>query len=278
MRGSWYDFLQPLLEEHTPKIYQKLKQCEGEVYPHDQSLIYNCFNQFEVKDLKTIVIMQDPYHSKGCANGLCAAVAKDKYCPPSLRNILTEIKEDIGTSPAIETALEKKDYREVWGTKQASQGVLLLNTALTVERGKPGSHLEIWRKFTKNLIIKLLTETTDVVWLLWGRPAQKLWTESIEHIKSNYAYDECGWTNNIKNCHNIKDLDITDGFEHWEFKDGMEYGDDFIIADHYALKTSHPSPFSANKKLSDCPAFIGSQCFSNCNEILSKLGKTEIQW
>ena len=70
MGGSWYRFLQPLLEKHTPEIYQKLKAVEGEVYPHDQTLIYNCFNQFELEDLKGIVIMQDPYHTPLVANGL----------------------------------------------------------------------------------------------------------------------------------------------------------------------------------------------------------------
>lgn len=183
----------------------------------------------------------------------------------------------------MEKALEKKDYREVWGGFQASQGVLLLNTALTVERGKPGSHLNIWKPFTKDLIKKLITETTDIVWLLWGRPAQQLydecWIECMSYFDEinnslNFDYEE-GMSH--KRNSGIK---ATTGYYINPEYSSVEDGNNLVKQKHthISIKTSHPSPFSANKQLSDCPSFIGSNCFSNCNKILSELGKKGIKW
>jgi uracil-DNA glycosylase len=192
-------------------------------------------------------------------------VGCDNYCPPSLRNVLLEIKSD-KKNLDIDSAIKAKDYRDVWGVKQASQGVLLLNTALTVEQGKPGSHLKTWKKFTKEVIKSIMMTQADIVWLLWGRPAQKLYDECTDTIEvvEKLPLDP-DWADWIKNCELGQYVHtLTDDLKSVNF--------------HYSLRTSHPSPFSANNQLNDCPAFIGSNCFVNCNNILSEIGRNKIEW
>ena len=113
--------------------------------------------------VKVVILGQDPYHTKGVANGLAFSVqAHVKKLPPSLRNILREYQDDLGY-PAPRTG----DLR-VW----AERGVLLLNTILTVEEGKPLSHKNIgWEKLCYE-IVRCLAERRDVVFVLWGQSAQ----------------------------------------------------------------------------------------------------------
>jgi uracil-DNA glycosylase len=115
--------------------------------------------------VKVVILGQDPYHGKGQANGLCFAVNRGLRLPPSVQNIYKEITTDLARPPAYPDG----DLEE-W----AKQGVLLLNTTLTVSEKNPGSHQKRgWEEFTDAVIKKLSDEKDHVVFILWGAYAQK---------------------------------------------------------------------------------------------------------
>lgn len=133
------------------------------VYPPGR-LIFNSFEHCSYDALKVVIIGQDPYHGAGQANGLCFSVNEGIPKPPSLINIFTEIKNDIGTE------IPKSGNLERW----ANQGVLLLNATLTVRANSPGSHQNKgWEDFTDTVIRKISDEKKQIVFMLWGAYAQK---------------------------------------------------------------------------------------------------------
>ena len=147
------------------EIYNHIvKKANGnQIYPpHKQ--IFNAFNLFEPKDLKVIIIGQDPYHNPNQANGLSFSVNKDIRIPPSLKNIFKELKDDIGISIP-----EQGDL-----TDWAKQGVLLLNNVLTVYRNSPNDDThKIWMDVTNTLIKRISAKIPNIVFILWGNNAQK---------------------------------------------------------------------------------------------------------
>lgn len=117
------------------------------------------FNQ-----IKVVIIGQDPYHNKGQANGLAFSVHKDVKIPPSLRNIYKELSSDLGIPIPKHGDL----------TKWTTQGVLLLNSILTVKPNKPASHRNIgWEEYTDDIIKKINDEKENIVFILWGNYAQE---------------------------------------------------------------------------------------------------------
>ena len=133
------------------------------IFPHP-TLIFNAFNLTPVSNVKVVIIGQDPYHGPGQAHGLCFSVNDDINHPPSLVNIFKEMKEDVGGD------IPKSGNLERW----SKQGILLLNSTLTVESGKPNSHKRIgWDIFTDS-VIKRISKTKDfIVFVLWGAFAHK---------------------------------------------------------------------------------------------------------
>ena len=128
-------------------------------YP-PKELIFSAFNYCSFKDLKVVIIGQDPYHGKGEANGLCFSVNNDVRIPPSLRNIYRELSDDLGT-----IFLPTSGNLEAW----AKQGILLLNATLTVREDSPNSHKHLkWNVFTDAVIKKISDENSNIVFLLWG--------------------------------------------------------------------------------------------------------------
>lgn len=127
-------------------------------------LIFSAFEHTPFEKVKVVVIGQDPYHSKGQANGLCFSVADGVQLPPSLQNIFKELNDDLGVPVSQSGNLEK------W----ANQGVLLLNATLTVREAQPASHQNKgWEQFTDAVIQKLSVEKQNLVFILWGAYAQK---------------------------------------------------------------------------------------------------------
>jgi len=154
-------------EQHMGKLEQFLqreKAAERDIYPEDEK-IFNALNTTAFDDIKIVIIGQDPYHGKGQAHGLCFSVPKGiRKIPPSLRNIYDEIKRDC--------RVHMPDHGDL--TKWAVQGVLLLNVTLTVRRDSPGSHKgKGWEKLTDAIIRAVNKRPEYVVFLLWGRFAQK---------------------------------------------------------------------------------------------------------
>jgi len=132
------------------------------IYPPG-SLIFNAFSLTPVDKVKVVILGQDPYHNPGQAMGLSFSVPKGVPAPPSLKNIFKEIGTDLGIAMSGSPDL----------TPWAEQGVLLLNTALTVEAGRANSHAVIgWARFT-DAVIKYLSDTREgIVFLLWGNFAR----------------------------------------------------------------------------------------------------------
>ncbi len=132
------------------------------VYP-PMSKILAAFENTAFEDVKVVIIGQDPYHEKGQANGLCFSVEKGIKCPPSLKNIYKALEYDLQIPPSNNGDLSG------W----AKQGVLLLNTVLTVREAAPQSHAKHgWERFTDSIIKMLNEREQPVVFMLWGGPAR----------------------------------------------------------------------------------------------------------
>ncbi len=133
------------------------------IFPHGHD-IFNAFNSTPFDIVKVVILGQDPYHGDGQAHGLSFSVGHGVKLPPSLQNIFKELVDDIGCP------FPKSGDLSHW----AAQGVLLLNTLLTVRAGEPFSHKERgWERFTDQVIRTLSHERKDIVFILWGAPAQK---------------------------------------------------------------------------------------------------------
>lgn len=145
------------------RAFLKKEYSTQRIYP-DMHDIFNALKYTSFKDTKVVILGQDPYHGYGQAHGLCFSVKKGVMPPPSLKNIFKELNTDIGKE--IPTHGELTDW--------AKQGVLLLNTVLTVREGNPNSHKGMgWESFTDRVISELNRKETPVVFLLWGANAQK---------------------------------------------------------------------------------------------------------
>lgn len=135
---------------------------ERVVFP-PKSRILRALNLTDYKDVKVVILGQDPYHGTGEANGLAFAVSEGVKLPPSLRNIYKELYDDLGVP------ITNVGNLECW----AKEGVLLLNSVLTVEKDRPASHKNIgWEQFTDAIIRKINEKDSSVVFILWGNFAR----------------------------------------------------------------------------------------------------------
>lgn len=141
-----------LENEYTTKI----------VYP-DRENIYQAFDLTPFEKVKVVILGQDPYHGPNQAHGLAFSVQPNAKFPPSLRNMYKELEDDIG-------CVRKSPHLQDW----AREGVLLLNTVLTVRQGEAHSHRDIgWETFTDEVIKTVSENLSNVVFILWGKPAQQ---------------------------------------------------------------------------------------------------------
>jgi uracil-DNA glycosylase len=187
------------------------------IYPPPED-VFAALNLCPFEKIKVVIVGQDPYHGPGQGHGLAFSVRKGVNPPPSLKNIFKEAMNDASIAQPPHGNLEH------W----AQQGVLLLNTVLTVRRGEANSHKgQGWEDFTDE-VIRALNDQKDegLVFLLWGNPASKK-AATVDETK------------------------------------------------HVIIRTSHPSPLGATKTASP---FLGSNCFSRCNEALEAMGHAPIDW
>lgn len=179
---------------------------------------------------------QDPYHTPGQANGLAFSIAPGNPIQPSLTNIFNELYEDLGIPKPPNGDLTR------WG----EQGVLLLNTSLTVYEHQANSHVRWgWNKFTKAVLQAATRLPQPIVFLLWGANAQDL----------------------------LKDLISCAAI----YEDGKHIVRENLIKKAYVL-SSHPSPFSVGKPCRGTPAFKGSKPFSTANRLLIEMGGEAVDW
>ena len=133
------------------------------VYPPSDD-IFNAMHLTPLSEVKVLILGQDPYHNQGQAHGLCFSVQPDVAIPPSLKNIYKELQSDLGC------AIPNNGYLVKW----AKQGILMLNTVLTVRAHKPLSHQgKGWEQFTDAIIEAVNAQDRPIVYMLWGKPAQR---------------------------------------------------------------------------------------------------------
>lgn len=208
---DWKFILIKLLEPHKNNINFLLNEqytsfSEKRIFP-DKNLIFSCFNYFNIKDLKCIIIGQDCYHTKDVANGLCFShyPQKNNKLQPSLVNIFKELnrnEKNIRVNPDLSD----------W----ASQGCLLLNMSLTVLQSSPNSHAHIWNNYLHDIVKWIAENCENVCVMLWGNFAQKTekyFINTNNHIlkaghpsplNTKHPFIGCNHFEICKSYHNIK--------------------------------------------------------------------------
>ena len=221
MIGNDWDNL--LKDEYNKEYFKELNNFVIDEYKNKicypkMSEIFNAFIYTEYKDVKVVILGQDPYPGEGQAEGLAFSVKPNIPIPKSLINIFKELEDDLGCKYPNNGSLVS------W----AKQGVLLLNTSLTVEKGLPLSHSKRgWETFTDEVIKLINKKETPVVFILWGSPARKkkeLITNKIHYIVESphpsplsayngfFGSKPFSKTNKFLKEHNLKEID-------WQIKD-----------------------------------------------------------
>ncbi len=165
LKNDWHELLK---DEFEQEYYQQLRKHliqeyrTRTIYP-DMYDIFNALHFTSYQDVKVVILGQDPYHGPNQAHGLSFSVKPGVPAPPSLQNIFKELQSDLGCR------IPNHGYLKKW----AEQGVLLLNTSLTVRAGQANSHAQIgWHQFTDKVIAALSQRQDPVVFILWGKNAQ----------------------------------------------------------------------------------------------------------
>ncbi len=178
LEAGWREFLevefkQPYMQS-LKKFLADAKKSRVNIFPEDKN-IFNAFNLTPFNKVKVVILGQDPYHGEGQAHGLSFSVPVSVKLPPSLVNIFRELESDLGIIRPAHGCLSS------W----AAQGVLLLNSILTVEESRPGSHENRgWETFTDRVVHMLNEHREGLVFMLWGSYAQKkaLSVDSRRHL------------------------------------------------------------------------------------------------
>ena len=234
MRGeenvrAWFEAMPDEVGDETRVLLARVEQlrAEQDIYPAQQDIL-NALACTAPDEVRVVILGQDPYHGPGQAMGLSFSVPNGCKLPPSLRNIYKELAADLGCPAPTSGDL----------TPWAEQGVLLLNTTLTVRAHAANSHSKLgWQTLTHCVVRTCMALPQPVVFLAWGRP-------SIGLIES--ARDEAR-------------------------QEGA-------LATKFVLASTHPSPLSANRTSTDLPAFMGSRPFSQANRLLAEHGVAPIDW
>ena len=233
------------------------------IYP-PQGDILNALAYVAPEDVRAVILGQDPYHGPGQAMGLSFSVPKGEKLPPSLRNIYKEMASDLGCSIPVSGDLS------AW----AQQGVLLLNTTLTVREHEANSHSKFgWQVVTTAIVEACMRLPQPVVFLAWGRPAIKL-IESAKSRASKGALEGGA-------CAGVAGSGADD---HASSGTAPAVADSSgslaggALSCKFILKSTHPSPLSASRAAGDLPAFLGSRPFSRANDLLKECGVEPIDW
>lgn len=229
------EFEKPYFLELENKINEEYKN--HTIFPAKEN-IFNSISFSKPEDIKVVILGQDPYIKQGQAHGLSFSVQDGIAFPKSLINIFNELSIDQNCSIPTSGCLEK------W----AEQGVLLLNTILTVRENETNSHINFgWQNFTKEILKTVLNTDTPKVFILWGNQAKQSFASAID--------DEV-----------FRNILLTENFR--ELNSTIKHAD----KNYMILTAPHPSPLSAYR------GFFGSKPFSKTNEFLIKNGQSPIEW
>lgn len=241
---------------------------EETIYP-PQGDILNALAYVAPGDVRAVILGQDPYHGPGQAMGLSFSVPNGEKLPPSLRNIYKEMAFDLGCNMPVSGDLS------AW----AQQGVLLLNTTLTVREHAANSHSKLgWQVVTTAVVEACMRLPQPVVFLAWGRPAIKL----IESAKARVSKDALEGGDCVGVAGACAGVAAAGGSASDAAAPavadatGSSSGD--ALACKFILKSTHPSPLSASRAAGDLPAFLGSRPFSRANDLLRECGVEPIDW
>ncbi|WP_296061483.1 uracil-DNA glycosylase [uncultured Ellagibacter sp.] len=241
---------------------------EETIYP-PQGDILNALAYVAPGDVRAVILGQDPYHGPGQAMGLSFSVPNGEKLPPSLRNIYKEMASDLGCNMPVSGDLS------AW----AQQGVLLLNTTLTVREHEANSHSKLgWQVVTTAIVEACMRLPQPVVFLAWGRPAIKL----IESAKARVSKDALEGGDCVGVAGACAGVAAAGGSASDAATPavadatGSSSGD--ALACKFILKSTHPSPLSASRAAGDLPAFLGSRPFSRANDLLRECGVEPIDW
>ena len=181
--ATWREFVEDQAEQPYFRALMNRVDAERErfdIYPPRQDM-FSCFAACPLDRVKVVIIGQDPYHGPGQAHGMSFSVKPGVKLPPSLQNIYKELQSDLRIEPANDGFLES------W----AKQGVLLLNTSFSVEKGKPASHANFgWMEFSEHILDLLNDFEKPLVFILWGAHAQKVGARitNPKHLKIESAH------------------------------------------------------------------------------------------
>lgn len=236
---------------------------EETIYP-PQGDILNALAYVAPGDVCAVILGQDPYHGPGQAMGLSFSVPNGEKLPPSLRNIYKEMVSDLGCNMPTSGDLS------AW----AHQGVLLLNTTLTVREHEANSHSKLgWQVVTTAIVEACMRLPQPVVFLAWGRPAIKL-IESAKSRVSKGAFEGGA-------CAGAADAGADDRASSGTAPAVADSSGSLAggaLSCKFILKSTHPSPLSASRAAGDLPAFLGSRPFSRANDLLKECGVEPIDW
>ena len=181
--NSWREFVESEAEKpYFRKLMRKVdaEREKAEVFPSREDM-FSCFRACPLEKTRVVIVGQDPYHGAGQAHGMSFSVKKGVKIPPSLQNIFKELHADLGCE------IPSHGFLENW----AKQGVLLMNTSWSVEKGKPASHAKFgWMEFSENILEILNDFDEPLVFILWGAHAQKVGAKitNPKHLKIETAH------------------------------------------------------------------------------------------
>ena len=169
---NWKDVLPDVFgRAYQNQVLPRILECEWagiNVYPPKEQR-FRAFEECPWEKVKVVIIGQDPYHTPGKANGLAFDCPSTEKVPPSLKNILTELDRDV---PVLSQPLVGLASTSSYLGHLPQQGVLLINTALSVVEGQPESHMQLWAPLIEE-VVKKLNEKDKLVWMLWGNHAKE---------------------------------------------------------------------------------------------------------
>ena len=237
---SWTPIISLLYQEPLTTLNQQI--LPNISYQPKKEDIFNVF-KMPLDDVKVVILGQDPYPTPGDAIGYAFATREDRKIPTSLRIIQKEIMESYLEDMESFGRISSKEWKTLkhW----TEQGILLLNTALTVESGKAGSHLKYWEQFTQRTIFHISTQN-PCIWILWGQKAQKFLPYIVQNPFHVKGYDK----------ETIKFIPSNPDY-------------------NYILTAPHPA---AESYSGGNAGFYGCNHFYFVNEILKVLNKQSINW